>query len=99
MSIELKWKFPKVEKSKIDDIEDVVLSVEYQIDGTDGENTVTTHGKVLLDPPNIDDFVSYTSITNSMMVEWNNRKDKRAKLIFIIIKLLILTRRDTAAHL
>lgn len=70
MSITLNWKFPKVEKTKISDLSDVIHSVEYLVDGTDGTNTITRYGKVLLDPPDADSFIPYTDITHSLVVEW-----------------------------
>jgi hypothetical protein len=70
MSNTIIWKFPKVEKSKVEDLSDVILSVEYIVEGTDGENTFTRSGKVLLDPPATDSFIPYSNITNSLMVEW-----------------------------
>jgi hypothetical protein len=70
MSITLKWKFPKIEKSKDSELPDTILSVDYVIEGTDGLNTVNRNGTVTLDPPTSDNFISYSDITNSLMVQW-----------------------------
>ena len=70
MSVTLKWKFPKIEKDKNSNLENTITSVEYVIEGTDGINTVSRSGKVILDSPTTDTFIPYENISNNIMAQW-----------------------------
>ena len=75
MSNTYTWAITKLESfPSISGLENAVSRVYWQLDGTDGTNTVAVNGTVDLDLPNNEGFVAYADLTQEQVIEWTKAK-------------------------
>jgi hypothetical protein len=64
MSITYTWSFPQFDVAKAEDgLTDVVKTIHWRYDATDGKVSCGCYGTVALDAPNPSDFTPYSALT------------------------------------
>ena len=69
MAITYAWSFPQFDVAKAEDgLTDVVKTIHWRYDATDGKVSCGAYGTVGLDAPNPSDFTPYSAITSAWAV-------------------------------
>jgi hypothetical protein len=70
MAITYTWSFPQFDVAKAEDgLTDVVKTVHWRYDATDGTFNAGAYGSVGLEPPNPDAFTPFTQITAQWAID------------------------------
>ena len=72
MTIEYKWKIKKVELEDIDNLNNVVVTIDWQVrgvDSVDGENA-SYFGSTSLKAPDGESYTSVENLTDEQVVSW-----------------------------
>ena len=70
MSIQYAWSFPQFDVAKAEDgLTDVVKTIHWRYDATDGKVSCGCYGTVALDAPTPSDFKPYASLTADWCIE------------------------------
>lgn len=63
-----------VEKEDQDDLQDVITSVKYRLEATDGKQVAEVFGEIELDPPSSPSFISFQFLTRQEIEDWIESK-------------------------
>lgn len=70
MAITYTWSFPQFDVAKAEDgLTDVVKTIHWRYDATDGKVSCGCYGTVALDAPNPTDFKPYASLTSQWCID------------------------------
>lgn len=64
------WKITQIEAQKIDDLDDVVVTVCFDIDATEDGLKGFVQGDTKLLPPDAQSFVELANITEAQVIAW-----------------------------
>ena len=64
------WKITQIEAQKVDDLDDVVVTVCFDINADEGGLKGFVQGDTKLLPPDAQSFVELASITEAQVVQW-----------------------------
>lgn len=65
------WLINKLEITSADgDLPNAVHTIHWRLYGTDGTNTSTVYGSIVLPPPSPNNFVPYEALSQGRVVEW-----------------------------
>jgi len=64
------WKITQIEAQKIDDLDDVVVTVCFDIDATEDGLKGFVQGDTKLLPPDAQNFVELADITETQVIAW-----------------------------
>ena len=64
------WKITQIEAQKIDDLDDVVVTVCFDIDATEDGLKGFVQGDTKLLPPDAQDFVELANVTEAQVIAW-----------------------------
>ena len=63
-----------VEKEDQDDLQDVITSLKYRLEATDGVHVTETFGELDLDPPSSPNFIAFQFLTRQELQDWIEAK-------------------------
>lgn len=64
------WKIISVDKTVVGDLQDVVQTVNWQSEATDGIYVVYEHGSLQLGAPNEESFIDFNTLTRQNIYHW-----------------------------
>ena len=64
------WKITQIEAQKVDDLDDVVVTVCFDINASEGGLKGFVQGDTKLLPPNAQSFVELADITEAQVIAW-----------------------------
>lgn len=69
--IKYAWKILNIEKSNTEHIEDVINTIHWEYQATDGKHLVSEYGSTILNPPNSSEsFLPYKLLSKESIVYW-----------------------------
>jgi hypothetical protein len=75
MSNTYEWTVTKLESvESLNGLENAVSTVYWTLTGNDGVNTTEVKGTVNLDTPDADNFIAYSSLELSQVIDWVKAK-------------------------
>jgi len=80
MSVNYYWNILNINTSSMNDLENVVVSISWQAIITGTSHIVSANGAVFLDPPNIENFISFDQLTQTQFENWIRDKTDIIKL-------------------
>jgi len=68
--IKYSWEINKVDKTSTDNLSDVIQTVHWYAEATDGVHVVHEVGELELDEPETNRFIEFTNLTKQDIVDW-----------------------------
>ena len=63
-----------VEKEDQDDLQEVITSLKYRLEATDGKHVAEVFGDIALDPPESPSFIAFQFLTKQELEGWIEAK-------------------------
>ena len=63
-----------VEKEDQEDLQDVITSLKYRLEATDGTHVAEVFGEIDLDPPDSPSFIAFQFLTRQELQDWIEAK-------------------------
>lgn len=71
MTIQYTWSFPQLDVAPSDGVlNDVIKTVHWRLDATDGPYSAGDYGSVALNAPQPEAFVPFDGLTEEKLIEW-----------------------------
>lgn len=71
MTISYEWKIEQIKLyPEIDKFKDVVFEVYWRINATDGQNTSTVYGSIIIELNKDNKFIPYDQLTEEQVINW-----------------------------
>jgi hypothetical protein len=68
--IKYSWEINKVDKTSTDNLSDIIQTVHWYAEATDGVHVVHEVGELELDEPETNRFIEFTNLTKQDIVDW-----------------------------
>lgn len=63
-----------VKKEDQDDLQEVITSLKYRLEATDGQHVAEVFGEIALDPPDSPSFIAFQFLTKQELEGWIEAK-------------------------